>query len=78
MELAFQKFGMEIVFLGLFQYSSNMVFMHLYFFWKNEDVVEVDDNKDISHVVENIVHEVLEDSKELVILKGITKYPNSS
>jgi hypothetical protein len=27
---------------------------------KNEDVVEVDDNEDIGHVVEDVVHEILE------------------
>ena len=41
------------------EHSANVIFVVLFVVAEDEDVIQIYDNKDVGHVAEDIVHEVL-------------------
>jgi hypothetical protein len=60
MEQAFLRFDEEVVFSKSGQDHSDVFMMVVAVLRENEDVIEVDYNEDVSHVLEDVIHEELE------------------
>ena len=65
MEIAFVSSGVKTIFSETLEYLPDMVTMEFWIVGVDEDIIQVDNNTDIEHVGEDIVHESLKSGRSI-------------
>ena len=65
MEIAFVSSGIETIFSETSEYLPDMFAMEFWIVGVDEDIIQVDNNTDIEHVREDIVHKSLKSGQSI-------------
>ena len=65
MEIAFVSSGIETIFSEMPEYLLDMFTMEFQIVGVDEDIIQVDNNSDIKHVGEDIVHKSLKSGRSI-------------
>ena len=65
MEIAFVSSGVKTIFSETSEYLPDMFTMEFRIVGVDEDIIQVDNNTDIEHVREDIVHESLKSGRSI-------------